>query len=190
MPFLMAQQSKFVHRRPSFGSIMSGTIEEERRGLPSTSSEPDQHQGPFDGLSHLAGGLEVGPTPTDDYEEVSLPFMLNDGDPFSTDAAPTHAHLGSCDLQLLRLSQRMCPPVLILDVVQGSCTRATCYCLLAEPLPVVLQLDIGRLAFVDTAAARARYQRLKQRMNTPRRIVARDKAAFVMGTLGLTYALS
>lgn len=52
----------------------------------------------------------------------------------------------------------------------------------------MLQLDIGRLAFVDTAAARERYQRLKQRMNTPRRIVARDKAAFVMGTLGLTCA--
>lgn len=51
-----------------------------------------------------------------------------------------------------------------------------------------MQLDIGRLAFVDTAGARERYQRLKQRMNTPRRIVARDKMAFVMGTLGLTCA--
>ena len=57
-----------------------------------------------------------------------------------------------------------------------------------------MQLDVGRLAFVDTAAARERYQRVygrvKQRMNPtePRRIVARDKTAFVMGTLGLTYA--
>ena len=58
------------------------------------------------------------------------------------------------------------------------------------------QLDIGRLAFVDSrrmreqlrdsgAAASARYRRVMQRMNTPHRILARDKAAFVLGTLGL-----
>ncbi len=57
---------------------MSGTMsvsnDGERKGMPSTSdsTETKEHQGPFDGLSHLAGGLEVGPTPTDDYEEVNF----------------------------------------------------------------------------------------------------------------------
>ena len=62
-----------------------------------------------------------------------------------------------------------------------------------------LQLDFGSLAFVDPsrmreqlrdsgAAARERYARLMRRMNTPHRILARDKAAFVLGTLGLTCA--
>ena len=58
---------------------MSATNDAERNGMPSSAAESKQHQGPFDGLSHLAGGLEVGPTPTDDYEEVSILLMLNDG---------------------------------------------------------------------------------------------------------------
>lgn len=36
----------------------------------------------------------------------------------------------------------------------------------------------------NTTAARERYVKMLSRMNTPHRIVARDKAAFVMGTLG------
>jgi hypothetical protein len=42
----------------------------------------------------------------------------------------------------------------------------------------------------NTAAARERYRRLLERMNSPHRVLARDKAAFVLGTLGSMCAFS
>lgn len=74
--------------------VMDGTDENERKGMPSTSPEAKQHQGPFDGLSHLAGGLEVGPTPTDDYEEVSDTFSCElMVDSKAAHMEHTHVHL-------------------------------------------------------------------------------------------------
>lgn len=47
-----------------------------------------------------------------------------------------------------------------------------------------LRTQLSQQLTANKDAARKRYDRLLARMNTPHRILTRDKAAFVLGTLG------
>lgn len=47
-----------------------------------------------------------------------------------------------------------------------------------------LRTQLSQKLTANTAAARKRYAKMRARMNTPHQILARDKAAFVLGTLG------
>lgn len=47
-----------------------------------------------------------------------------------------------------------------------------------------LRTQLSQQLTANKDAARKRYERLLTRMNTPHRILTRDKAAFVLGTLG------
>ena len=54
----------------------------------------------------------------------------------------------------------------------------------AGALRTQLSQNVRAQLTANTEAARKRYAMMRARMNTPHRILARDKAAFVLGTLG------